>query len=229
MHTVVETKNLIKRYGEKNNQFRAINQVNLTIKQGEFISLYGPSGSGKTTLLNLLSGLDQPSSGQVWLQQTDLAQLTAAKRADMRLNHLGFVFQAYNLIPVLTALENVEFIMQLQGIDKVKRQQQALDMLSRVGLADFIHRRPGQLSGGQQQRVAIARAMASQPDIIFADEPSANLDSKSTESLLALMQSFNQDFGTTFCITSHDPKVIAATKRQIKLVDGQITDDQICH
>jgi putative ABC transport system ATP-binding protein len=226
MNAIAECDNLSRRYGTVENSFYAVNAVSLAISPGEFLSLSGPSGSGKTTLLNLLSGLDTPTSGEVTLAGQRLGALDRDALADLRLNRVGFVFQAYNLIPVLSARENVEFIMQLQGVPARARREQAKVMLEEVGLNGLEERRPGQLSGGQQQRVAIARAMASAPAIVFADEPSANLDSVATDGLLALMRQLNQSRGMTFCIASHDPRVIDYTRRRVRMRDGRIEADE---
>ncbi len=226
MTPIVQCDNLSRRYGTEDNSVYAVNAVSLAISAGEFLSLSGPSGSGKTTLLNLLSGLDTPTDGQVTLAGQRLDALDRNALADLRLRRIGFVFQAYNLIPVLSARENVEFIMQLQGVPATMRRKQAEDMLEEVGLDGFEERRPGQLSGGQQQRVAIARAMASAPAIVFADEPSANLDSAATDGLLALMRQLNESRGMTFCIASHDPRVIDYTRRRVRMRDGRIEADE---
>ena len=226
MNVIVQCDKLSRRYGTADNSFYAVNDVSLDISAGEFLSLSGPSGSGKTTLLNLLSGLDTPTDGEVTLAGQRLDALDRNALADLRLNRIGFVFQAYNLIPVLSARENVEFIMQLQGVPAKTRRKQAEAMLEEVGLGGLEERRPGQLSGGQQQRVAIARAMASSPAIVFADEPSANLDSTATDGLLALMRQLNESRGMTFCIASHDPRVIDYTRRRVRMRDGRIEADE---
>jgi putative ABC transport system ATP-binding protein len=226
MSVIVQCDNLSRRYGTADNSVYAVNDVSLGISAGEFLSLSGPSGSGKTTLLNLLSGLDTPSGGQVTLAGQRLDALDRDALADLRLQRIGFVFQAYNLIPVLSARENVEFIMQLQGVPSRTRREQAEAMLEEVGLAGLEERRPGELSGGQQQRVAIARAMASTPAIVFADEPSANLDTAATEGLLALMRRLNESRGMTFCVASHDPRVIDYTRRRVRMRDGRIEADE---
>jgi putative ABC transport system ATP-binding protein len=225
-NVIAQCNDLSRRYGTAETSVYAVRDVSLTINEGEFISLSGPSGSGKTTLLNLLSGLDIPTSGQSTLDGHRLDQLDRDALADLRLNRVGFVFQAYNLIPVLSARENVEFIMQLQGVPAKARRRQADEMLEEVGLNGLGDRRPGQLSGGQQQRVAIARAIASGPAIVFADEPSANLDSVTTDGLLALMRELNESRGMTFCIASHDPRVIDYTRRRIRMRDGRIEVDE---
>jgi putative ABC transport system ATP-binding protein len=226
MNIIVQCDSLSRRYGEADNSFYAVNKVSLTISAREFLSLSGPSGSGKTTLLNLISGLDTPTSGQVTFAGQRLSSLSRNELADLRLQRIGFVFQAYNLIPVLSARENVEFIMQIQGVSSKIRQQRAEAMLEEVGLGGLGERRPGQLSGGQQQRVAVARAMASEPAIVFADEPSANLDSAATDGLLALMRQLNESRGMTFCIASHDPRVIEYTRRRVRMRDGRIEADE---
>jgi putative ABC transport system ATP-binding protein len=223
---MLHCEDLSRRYGTGDNTVYAVREVNLTIEPGEFVSLSGPSGSGKTTLMNLLSGLDAPTDGHVTLAGQRLDALSRDALADIRLHRIGFVFQAYNLIPVLSARENVEFIMQLQGVSSGKRRELAANMLQEVGLSGLEDRRPAQLSGGQQQRVAIARAIASSPDIVFADEPSANLDSAATDSLLVLMRRLNEQHGMTFCIASHDPRVIDYTARRIRMRDGRIETDQ---
>jgi putative ABC transport system ATP-binding protein len=223
---IVQCRGLNKTYGQGETTVHALQNVDLDIRPGEFLSLSGPSGSGKTTLLNHLGGLDRPDSGEVRVDGQSFATLDKGALADLRLNKIGFVFQAYNLIPVLSACENVEFIMQLQGVAAQDRRRRAREMLAEVGLEGLEKRRPGQLSGGQQQRVAIARAIASGPAIVFADEPSANLDSTATDDLLALMSRLNETRGMTFCTASHDPRVIAHTKRRVRMRDGKIEADE---
>ena len=196
------------------------------VEPGELVSLSGPSGCGKTTLLNTIGGLDRPTQGDVFVQGRQLGLLSNAELAELRLRRIGFVFQAYNLIPVLSAVENVEFIMQLQGRPKNERREQAELMLQAVGLERLHDRRPSELSGGQQQRVAVARAIASEPAIVLADEPTANLDSKSSQNLLELIERLNRERGTTFVIASHDPKVLDFVRRQVKMLDGQILSDR---
>lgn len=225
MNVIAQCTHLCRRYGDGDNSFFAVNDVTLSIAAGEFLSLSGPSGSGKTTLLNLLSGLDAPSTGQVTLAGRRIDTLARNALADLRLQRIGFVFQAYNLIPVLSARENVEFIMQLQGVPAKSRRERADVMLDEVGLGGLGARRPGELSGGQQQRVAIARAMASEPAIVFADEPSANLDSAATDGLLELMRRLNESRGMTFCVATHDPRVIDYTRRRVLMRDGRIEAD----
>jgi putative ABC transport system ATP-binding protein len=205
-------------------QAQALTDISLVAQKGEFVVLAGPSGSGKTTLLNIMGTLDQPDSGRVFIFGQDVTGLTRNELADLRLRKIGFVFQAYNLINVLTAVENVEYVLLLQGMAASERKAKALKILNEVGLKDFIHRRPYQMSGGQQQRVAVARAIAAEPDIILADEPTANLDSKTGLLLIELLKKFNEDKGVTFIISSHDPMVIERAKRVIKIKDGRIAE-----
>jgi len=223
---VIETKNLEKIYDGKAVEVKAVNKVNLTIKEGEFTAIVGPSGSGKTTLLNLISGLDSPSSGAINIDDTDLATLNRKQLVDFRLKNIGFVFQSYNLIPVLTAGENVSFIMELQGRDKHETEARTKEILESVGLADRYNSRPNQLSGGQQQRIAVARALASKPRFIIADEPTANLDSKSTENLLDIMEELNEKENITFIFSTHDQRVVKKARRVILLEDGKIVNDE---
>jgi putative ABC transport system ATP-binding protein len=196
------------------------------VEAGEFAALVGPSGCGKTTLLNLIGGLDRPTRGTVRVDNTDLHQLSDADLVRFRLEHIGFVFQAYNLIPVLTALENTVFIMELQGIPAAERNRRGMELLDAVGLADKAHHRPAQLSGGQQQRVAVARALASKPAFVLADEPTANLDSKSAATLLDIMVELNRTEGTLFLFSTHDPRVVDRAKRTFHLEDGVILREE---
>jgi putative ABC transport system ATP-binding protein len=205
---------------------RALDGVDLTVARGDFVSLAGPSGSGKSTLLNLIGGLDRATEGRVVVDGVELGTLTESARSDLRLHKIGFVFQAYNLIPVLSARENVEFIMQLQGVRAAERRRRALEMLSALGIGDLADRRPGELSGGQQQRVAVARAIVSQPVLLLADEPSANLDSKATEDLLDLLRRINATHGVTIVTATHDPVVMSYAARRIGLRDGRIVSDE---
>jgi putative ABC transport system ATP-binding protein len=214
-------------YEDGERKIVALDSVDLEIKEGEFTCLVGPSGSGKSTLLNLVGGLDTPSSGQVIIGETDLSGLDSAALADLRLHSIGFVFQAYNLIPVLSALENVEFVMHLQGVASDQRRQRALEVLEKVGLKGLEDRRPGQLSGGQQQRVAVARAIVSKPRLVLADEPTANLDSKTARNLVLLMEELHHKEGITFVFSTHDPIVMELADRVIKLHDGKIESDEI--
>ncbi len=223
---VIETKNLEKVYDGKAVEVKAVNKVNLNIEEGEFTAIVGPSGSGKTTLLNLISGLDSPTAGSIHIDDTDLSTLNRKQLVDFRLKNIGFVFQSYNLIPVLTAGENVSFIMELQGRDKHETEARTREILENVGLADRYHSRPNQLSGGQQQRVAVARALASKPRFIIADEPTANLDTKSTENLLDIMEELNQKEKITFIFSTHDQRVVKKARRIILLEDGRIVKDE---
>jgi len=226
MQQIVSCHSVCKTYGEGALQVHAVDNLNLTINKAEFISLSGPSGSGKTTLLNMIGGLDTLSHGEIIVDGRKISKMNKAELADMRLNHIGFVFQSYNLIPVLSAYENIEFIMQLQGIDAEQCRQRAHAILKEVGLDGMGERRPAQLSGGQQQRVAVARAMVSKPSIILADEPTANLDSRTADELLNLMQHLNKEHQTTFIVATHDPKVIEFTRRRIHMRDGKIILDE---
>ena len=203
----------------------ALSNIDLEIASGGFVCLSGPSGSGKTTLLNMIGGLDRPSNGEITVAGQRIDQMGMSALAELRLRHIGFVFQAYNLIPVLNARENVEFVMQLQGVPASERRQRAMAILAEVGLAGMEERRPGELSGGQQQRVAVARAIVSKPALILADEPTANLDSATAEKLMQQMRELNARVGTTFVISTHDKMVMSFAKRLIKLRDGNIVDD----
>ena len=222
---LIELKNVSKIYRLGNQEIRALSEVSLTFDAGEFAVFAGPSGSGKTTALNLIGCLDHPTSGQVIVNQLDLG--TASKRAlaDFRLQNIGFIFQSYNLIPVLTAAENAEFTLMLQKVPKPARREKVLKLFAELGIDGLENRRPADLSGGQQQRVAIARAMAAEPHVILADEPTANLDSHTAEELLELMRRLNREQGTTFIFSSHDDRVIAQARRVIHLQDGCLTDD----
>lgn len=224
---VLQLINVHKVFDEKTIPVYAVNGVDLTIEEGEFVAIVGPSGSGKTTLLNMIGGLDKPSKGTIIINNVKMNELSSRKRTDFRMNHIGFVFQSYNLIPVLSAKENVEFIMQLQGKPIAEREQRTLELLKAVGLEDKINQRPGKLSGGQQQRVAVARALASKPDFILADEPTANLDSVAAENLLAIMERLNHEEKMTFIFSTHDARVVKKAHRVITLKDGKILKDEI--
>ncbi|MBY6016222.1 ABC transporter ATP-binding protein [Ferrimonas balearica] len=204
----------------------AVRDVSLTIEQGEFVAIMGPSGSGKTTLLNMLGGIDVPSKGSISIDGDRLDNLNQHQLISFRRDHVGFIFQDYSLLPVLTALENVEFVMQLQGHPEAECRHRATELLTEVGLADHLHKVPAKLSGGQQQRVAVARALAPRPRFVMADEPTANLDAQSTAELLDIMQQLNQSEGTTFIFSTHDPRVIKRARRVIVIEDGQITEDR---
>jgi len=221
----IELKNLTKIYKQDHIEVAAVKDVTLNFVSGEFTSLVGPSGSGKTTLLNLLGGLDKPTSGEVYINGVRIDNLKTNELTDFRLKNIGFVFQSYNLIPVLTSMENTEFIMSLLKWPRKERLARAVALLESVGLADQLHRRPSQLSGGQQQRVAVARALASRPKFILADEPTANLDSKSTENLLDIMERLNHQEGITFIFSTHDQRVVSKAHRVITLEDGAVLSD----
>ncbi|NLG16928.1 MAG: ABC transporter ATP-binding protein [Fibrobacter sp.] len=224
--TVIKTVGLSKVYHESEVPVQALTDVNLDIGSGEFTAIVGPSGSGKSTLLHLLGGLDSPSAGKVIIDGISLDTLSSSKLIEFRLNNIGFVFQAYNLIPVLTAVENIEFIMLLQKRSWSERRRRATELLDAVGLSGRADHRPVQLSGGEQQRVAVARAIASKPKFILADEPTANLDSHSAENLLDMMAELNSKTGTTFVFSTHDERVIKRARRVITLQDGKITADE---
>jgi putative ABC transport system ATP-binding protein len=222
---VIQARNLEKTYQDNGIAVHAVNHVDLDIESGEFSAIVGPSGSGKTTFLNLISGLDTPTGGNVRLAGEPLSSMTGRQLSDFRRDHVGFIFQAYNLIPVLTVSENVEYIMLLQNVPKEERRQRVHAMLEEVGLSGMENRLPSKLSGGQQQRVAIARAMVSRPSLILADEPTANLDSKTGAELLDMMRELNQRTGMTFLFSTHDPMIMERAERVITLTDGRITDD----
>ena len=219
---LIEITDLGKVYNSKTIPVEAVRHLDLAIDRGEFTAIVGPSGSGKTTLLNLIGGLDTPTYGKIIIDGTNIADLKASDMVEYRLRHIGFVFQAYNLIPVLSARENVEFIMLLQGVGKKERKKRATELLDAVGLGERMENRPGQLSGGQQQRVAVARALASHPAFVLADEPTANLDSESTASLLDLMDQLNKKYDMTFVFSTHDARVIQRARRVVTLEDGMI-------
>ena len=226
-HQVIVTEDLTKTYSANDVPVYALRGINLTITAGEFTAIVGPSGSGKTTFLNIISGLDQPTEGKVWLSEELLSNMSGRQLSDFRRDNIGFIFQAYNLIPVLTVGENIEYIMLLQGIPKIERHQRVVDILEVAGLTGYIDRKPPQLSGGQQQRVAIARAMVSQPKIILADEPTANLDSKTGSELLDMMYQLNKRTDMTFVFSTHDQMVMDRAQRLITLKDGLIDSDDV--
>jgi putative ABC transport system ATP-binding protein len=223
--TVIDTHNISRIYNADTIPVYAINQVHLHIRRGEFTALVGPSGSGKTTLLNLIGGLDRPNEGHIYINEVDITRLSNNQLIEFRLHNIGFVFQSYNLIPVLTAKENVEFIMQLQGEKKEVRKERIDRLFKAIMLEDKLNSRPSELSGGQQQRVAVARALASTPQFVLADEPTANLDSKSAGNLLDLMAMLNREENMTFLFSTHDQRVIDRARRVITLVDGKIVSD----
>lgn len=224
---IIEINNLHKVYNGSSVSVHAVNGVNLSFEEGEFTAIVGPSGSGKTTLLNIIGGLDDATEGSVIIDNVDISKLSRRKLTDFRMKNIGFVFQAYNLIPVLTASENVEFIMHLQGRTKEERLARTAELMKAVGLGEMLDRRPSKLSGGQQQRVAVARALASKPKFVLADEPTANLDSKSTENLLDIMEVLNKEEKITFIFSTHDQRVVNKARRVITLEDGKIISDEI--
>jgi len=225
MKTVIDAHNISKVYNPRTIPVYAVNDVHLHLREGEFTSLVGPSGSGKTTLLNLIGGLDKPDKGNILVNGKDITRLSAGQLIDFRLHNIGFVFQSFNLIPVLTAKENTEFIMLLQGIKHKEREKRLIQLFKEIGLEDKMNVRPSQLSGGQQQRVAVARALASRPHFILADEPTANLDSISAANLLDLMAKMNREENMTFLFSTHDQRVIERARRVITLVDGRVVAD----
>lgn len=225
MNTVIDAHNVSKVYNAKTIPVYAVNNVHLHLERGEFTALVGPSGSGKTTLLNMIGGLDKPDEGNIYINGLDITKLSSNELIDFRLKNIGFVFQSFNLIPVLTAKENVEFIMQLQKINKTERINRVKNLFAQIGLNDKLNERPSKLSGGQQQRVAVARALASKPQFILADEPTANLDSKSASNLLDIMARLNKEENITFLFSTHDQRVIDRAGRVITLVDGRIAND----
>ncbi|NVM21119.1 MAG: ABC transporter ATP-binding protein [Desulfobacterales bacterium] len=227
MEQTVVCRKLSKTYKQDAIAVHALSDVDVDVAEGDFVCLSGPSGSGKTTLLNLIGGLDRPTSGEITVAGRRVDLMSQAELATMRLMHLGFVFQAYNLIPVLTAVENVEFVMQLQGIDRKERRARARAILREVGLEGLENRRPAELSGGQQQRVAVARAIVSGPSLVLADEPTANLDSINGEMLLELMRKMNEEHGATFIVATHEQLVMDHAKRLIGLHDGRIVSDEL--
>jgi len=223
--TIIDAHNVSKTFNPKTIPVHAVQNVHVHIEEGEFVALVGPSGSGKSTLLNMMGGLDEPTAGSVIIDGVEITELSENKLIDFRLHNIGFVFQSFNLIPVLTAKENVGFVLQLQHIPKEEREKRVLALLEEVGLQDKINSKPGELSGGQQQRVAVARALASKPKIILADEPTANLDSKSAANLLDIMAKLNKEEKITFLFSTHDQRVIKKARRVITLVDGKIDSD----
>jgi putative ABC transport system ATP-binding protein len=226
MQTIIEIKDLVKIFKDTAQEVRAVDQVSLNISAGEFTAIVGPSGSGKTTLLNLIGGLDAPTSGSLHVDGKDISLLKEREMTAFRLHHIGFVFQAYNLIPVLTAKENVAFVMELQGRSREEIDKRTTELLEAVGLSDRMDSRPAKLSGGQQQRVAVARALASTPKFVLADEPTANLDSKSAENLLDILERLNKQEGVTFVFSTHDPRIVAKARRIITLEDGRVVSDK---
>ena len=223
--TAVRCVNICKTYRQGDEDVKALDHLSIEIEKGEFVCLMSPSGGGKTTLLNAIGGLDIPDSGEVWVADKRIDQMSKGELADLRLANIGFVFQAYNLIPVLTARENVEFVMQVQGIPAAERREKSLAILEEVGLQGLEGRRPAEMSGGQQQRVAVARAIVSRPELVLADEPTANLDSKTADELMGLFKELNKHHDTTFIIATHDRRVMRYAKRIVRMQDGRIVDD----
>ncbi|HLP62223.1 MAG TPA: ABC transporter ATP-binding protein [Candidatus Deferrimicrobium sp.] len=226
-YAIITTEDVQKTYKDSGLEVPAVRGISISIAPGEFIAVVGPSGSGKTTFLNIISGLDTPSAGKVLLKGKLISEMKGKELSDFRRDHIGFIFQAYNLIPVLTVEENVEYIMLLQGVSKKERRERVLEMLKHVGLAEYIDRLPPKLSGGQQQRVAIARAMVSKPDLILADEPTANLDSKTGAELLDMMSELNRTTGMTFLFSTHDKMIMEHARRVITLHDGLVVSDEV--
>ncbi len=224
--SIVSVEGLTRDYPQGEHTVHALRGVDLSVESGEFLALMGASGSGKTTLLNLIGGLDEPTAGEVHIEGQPLSGIKAAVRSDLRRDRIGFVFQAYNLVPVLTAVENTEMVLLLRGVAPAERRERAMNMLAAVGLEGMEHRLPSELSGGQQQRVAVARAIAGEPALVLADEPTANLDSTTSNELIDLMSRLNREQGITFVFATHDPKVMAAARRVVMMEDGLIKEDQ---
>ncbi|MDG2039912.1 MAG: ABC transporter ATP-binding protein [Ilumatobacter sp.] len=222
----VRTEGVWKIFQQEAEEVQAVRDVSLTIDRGEFTTLAGPSGSGKTTLLNVIGGLTRPTRGRVWVAGQEVSEMSNQALAQLRLEQVGFIFQAYNLLPVLTAMENAEFPMLLQGLAAEERATRIRELFARTGMAGLEDRRPGKLSGGQQQRVAVVRAVASRPALVLADEPTANLDSASSEALLDVMAELNRELGVTFVFATHDAQVMERARRLVKMVDGRIDSDE---
>ena len=222
----VRTEGVWKIFQQEAEEVQAVRDVSLTIERGEFTVLAGPSGSGKTTLLNLIGGLTRPTRGRVWVAGQEVSEMSNQDLAQLRLEQVGFVFQAYNLLPVLTAMENAEFPMLLQGVAAEERAARIRELFERTGMSGLEHRRPGRLSGGQQQRVAVVRAVASQPALVLADEPTANLDSAASDALLEVMLELNRDLGVTFVFATHSTRVMSRSRRLVQMVDGRIDSDE---
>ena len=222
----VRTEGVWKIFQQEAEEVQAVRDVSLTVERGEFTALAGPSGSGKTTLLNVIGGLTRPTRGRVWVAGQEVSEMTNQDLAQLRLDQVGFVFQAYNLLPVLTAMENAEFPMLLQGIAAEERAARIGELFKRTGMSGLEHRRPGKLSGGQQQRVAVVRAVASRPALVLADEPTANLDSAASDALLEIMFELNRDLGVTFVFATHDTRVMHRSRRLVQMMDGRIDSDE---
>ena len=224
---VVELVDVAKVYQQGDQRVEALRGLTMSVQKGEFTAISGPSGSGKTTALNLIGALDTPTSGTVRLEGADLGTLSRKELSHLRRDRIGFVFQAYNLLPILSAFENAEIVMAVQGVDEAERRQRVMELLARVGLEGLEDRRPSELSGGQQQRVAIARAIAANPAVVLADEPTANVDSTTADTLLEMMETLNREQSVTFLFSTHDPRVMARARRVIRLVDGRIETDEV--
>ncbi len=224
---VVELVDVAKVYQQGDQRVEALRGLTMSVQKGEFTAISGPSGSGKTTALNLIGALDTPTSGTVRLEGADLGTLSRKDLSHLRRDRIGFVFQAYNLLPILSAFENAEIVMAVQGVDEAERRQRVMELLTRVGLEGLEDRRPSELSGGQQQRVAIARAIAANPAVVLADEPTANVDSTTADTLLEMMETLNREQNVTFLFSTHDPRVMARARRVIRLVDGRIETDEV--
>jgi putative ABC transport system ATP-binding protein len=225
VHAAVRTEDLWKIYPQEPVPVEAVRGLTVTVEVGDFVAMAGPSGSGKTTVLNLMGGLTRPTRGRVWVGGQEISAMNGRRLARLRMERIGFVFQAYNLLPVLTALENAEFTLLLRGVPAEERHRRVRDLFKEIGLEGMEHRRPGKLSGGQQQRVAVARAVVGDPALVLADEPTANLDSATSTALLDVMERLNREHGTTFVFSTHDPRVMERARRLIRLVDGQIEED----
>jgi len=222
----VRTEDVWKIYPQEPEPVEAVRGVSLEIIEGDFMTMAGPSGSGKTTLLNMLGGLTRPTRGRIWIHDEEITKLSNKELARLRLERIGFVFQAFNLLPVLSALENAEFSLLLRGVPAAERHRRVRELFKEIGLEGLEDRRPGRLSGGQQQRVAVARAVIGQPTLVLADEPTANLDSHTSDALLDVMEELNREHGTTFLFSTHDPRVVERARRRVSLVDGQIATDE---
>jgi len=227
--TAVRCIDLCKTYRQGDQDIKALDHVSIQIDAGGFVCLSAPSGGGKTTLLNAIGGLDRPDSGEVYIAGRRIDNLSKGQLAELRLRQIGFVFQAFNLIPVLTARENIEFVMQVQGVPALRRRAESMEILEEVGLKGLEDRRPAEMSGGQQQRVAVARAIVSEPALVLADEPTANLDSKTADDLMALFRELNERHNTTFIMATHDKRVMSYAKRLVRMLDGRIVDDILQH
>ena len=226
-HAVVELEDVTRVYRQGDQRVEALRGLTMAVRSGEFTAISGPSGSGKTTALNLIGALDTPTSGTVRLEGADLGTLSRQELSRLRRDRIGFVFQAYNLLPILSAYENAEIVMAVQGVAEAERRPRVMELLARVGLEGMEDRRPSELSGGQQQRVAIARAIAAGPAVVLADEPTANVDSATADALLEMMETLNREQQVTFLFSTHDPRVMARARRLVRLVDGRIEKDEV--